>query len=153
MAFVISNKIACKLTALPTGVSERIMTMRVQTMNECYIRKHTLMKKKKLFYQSLVDVVDKVPKEDKPLSLEDFNTGVCKDHVTYEGVMGKFGKGSKNSNGDLLLSFCSQRSLCITNTYFYQPENNYFTWKHPRSNHLHLLDYILTRNRSLSKIL
>lgn len=108
---------------------------------------------KEAFYQSLVDVVDKVPKEDKPLSLEDFNTRVCKDHVTYEGVMGKFGKGCKNSNGDLLLSFCSQRSLCITNTYFYQPENNFFTWKHPRSNHLHLLDYILTRNRSLSKIL
>lgn len=37
MAFAISNKIASKLTALPTGVSERIMTMRVQTMNQRYL--------------------------------------------------------------------------------------------------------------------
>ena len=37
VAFAISNKIACKFTALPTGVSERIMTMSVQTMNQCYL--------------------------------------------------------------------------------------------------------------------
>lgn len=54
-----------------------------------------------------MDVVDKVFKEDKFLSFEDFNNGVCKDYVIYEGVMGKFGKGCKNLNGDFLLSFCS----------------------------------------------
>lgn len=65
---------------------------------------------KEAFYKSLTDAVDKVPKGDKLLILGDFNTGVGKDHVTYEDVLGKFAKGNKNSNGDLLLNFCTQRS-------------------------------------------
>ena len=105
------------------------------------------------FYQDLAKIVDDVSEADKLLILGDFNARVGKDHSTYEGVIGKFGKGNKNSNGDLMLNFCTQRGLCITNTFFLQPEKNFFTWMHPRSKHFHLLDYIVTRRADFSDVL
>ena len=108
---------------------------------------------KEVFYQALASVVDHFNVVDKLLILDDFNVQVGKDHTTYSDAIGKFGKGSKNSNGELLLNFCTQGHLCITNTYFSQPYKNYFTWMHPRSKHNHLLDYMVTRKVDLADIL
>ena len=66
--------------------------------------------------------MDHVNVADKLLILSDFNAWVGEDHMTYSDANGKFGKGNKNSNGELLLNFCTQRHLCITNTYFPQPD-------------------------------
>ena len=68
-------------------------------------------------------------------------------------MIGKFGKGNKNSNGELLLNFCTQGHLCITNTYFSQPDKNYFMWVYPRFKHYHLLDYVVTHKADLADIL
>lgn len=46
-----------------------------------------------------------------------------------------------------LLTLCSEHSLVIANTLF-QLKNNYKTsWRHPKSKHWHLLDYIIVRQR------
>ena len=161
VALAIHNQIAKKLPSLPTGTSERIISLRVPVVNQrflCVICVYapTMLysnEDKEAFYQSLGEVVDKVPKEDKLLILGDLNARVGNDYTTYEGVIGKFGKGKKNSNGELLLNFCTQHELSITNTFFFQPEKNYFTWKHPRSRHSHLLDYVVTRKTSMSEVL
>ena len=161
VAFAIHNQIAKKLPSLPTGTSERIISLRVPVVNQrflCVICVYapTMLysnEDKEAFYQSLGEVVDKVPKEDKLLILGDLNARVGNDYTAYEGVIGKFGKGKKNSNGELLLNFCTQHELSITNTFFFQPEKNYFTWKHPRSRHSHLLDYVVTRKTSMSEVL
>ena len=97
--------------------------------------------------------MDHINVADKLLILGDFNAQVRKDHTAYRDVIGKFGKGNKNSNGELLLHFCTQRHLCITNTYFSQPDKNYFMWMHPRSKHYHLLDCMVTCKVDLATIL
>ena len=43
--------------------------------------------------------------------LGDFNAWARKDHTTYSDAIGKFGKGNNNSNGELLLNFCTQTSV------------------------------------------
>ena len=106
---------------------------------------------KESFYQA--HVVLKVPREDKLLILGDFNARVGTDWETHTDIIGKFGKKKKNSNGELLLNVCAQLELSITNTFFYQPDKNYFTWKHPRSGHYHLLDYAITRKSDLADVL
>ena len=108
---------------------------------------------KEAFYDELCRVVNTVPTSDKLLILSDFNARVGSDYKTYESVVGKFGKGGVNSNGALLLSFCAQRDLCITNTYFNQPNHHYFSWMHPRSKHFHLLEYIIVRKQQLRRCL
>merc|ERR1712237_63648 len=111
------------------------------------------VEEKEHFYQELTKVVDKVPTADKLVILGDCNARVGKDHTTYEGVIGKFGKGKKNQNGDLLLNFCTEHDLSITDTFFLQPDKNYYTWMHPRSKHFHLLDYVTVRKENLTDIL
>ena len=51
------------------------------------------------------------------------------------------------------MNFYAQQELRINNTFFYQPDKNYFTWKHPRSGHYHLLDYVITRKADLADVL
>ena len=161
VAFAINNKIASGLQKLPSGVSERIMSLRVPIGKErhaslicVYAPTMTYpVEEKEHFYQELTKVVDKVPTADKLIILGDFNARVGKDHTTYEGVIGKFGKGKKNQNGDLLLNFCTEHDLSITNTFFLQPDKNYYTWMHPRSKHFHLLDYVTVRKENLTDVL
>ena len=148
VAFAVHNTIAKRLASLPTVVSPRLMSMRVPieegrylTLVNVYATTMTYsVEEKETFYQELT-----VPREDKLLILGDFNARVGMDRQTYKSISGKFGKKTKNFNGELLLNFCAQLELSITNTFFYQPDKNHFTWKHPCSGPYHLLDYAITR--------
>ena len=161
VAFAIKNDIASKLPSMPKGVTERIMTLRLPIGKERFLTLINVYaptmtypdEDKEAFYRLLSTTIDKVPTADKLIVLGDFNARVGKDFSTYKGVLGKHSKGNKNSNGDLLLSLCTQKDLCITNTFFDQPDKNFFSWMHPRSKHWHLLDYILTRREDLPEIL
>ena len=112
---------------------------------------------KELFYQQLNSTIREVPAVDKMIILGDFKVGdfnarVGDDHRLLPEVLGKHGKGRANSNGELLLTMCTELQLAITNTYFEMPDKWYFTWQHPRSGHPHLLDYIITRRHDLKDI-
>ncbi|KAG6931029.1 craniofacial development protein 2, partial [Chelydra serpentina] len=58
-----------------------------------------------------------------------------------------------SSNGILLLTKCAEDELIITNTLFRQKEKFKTSWRHPRSKHWHLLDYIIVRARDRSDVL
>jgi hypothetical protein len=66
---------------------------------------------KEAHYQQLSTLVEEVPDSDKLIILGDFNARVGTDDHVYSSVLGKFGKGQKNSNGQLLLNFCAQQDL------------------------------------------
>ncbi|WP_419586331.1 hypothetical protein, partial [Thiolapillus sp.] len=53
----------------------------------------------------------------------------------------------------MLLEFCSEHQLVITNTLFQQKDRFKATWRHPRSKHWHLLDYVLTRQHDTRDVL
>ena len=60
-------------------------------------------------------------------------------------LTGSEGVGKCNRNGLLLLRKCAEHDLLITNTVFKLPNRNKTSWMHPRSNHWHLIDYVIVQ--------
>lgn len=71
-------------------------------------------------YQALDETLHRIPKSDKVLLLEDFNTRVGQNYRIWSGVLGRHGIGRENENGMRLLTLCSEHNLTITNTIFQQ---------------------------------
>lgn len=157
VALAISNAIASKLTEDPKPVSDRMITLRLPLSNSRYctiisVYAPTMTNHPdniSQFYNQLDAVLKGVPKEDKILLLGDFNARVGQDDSTWNKVLGQFGTGKSNSNGELLLSICTEHQLVITNTCFQHKPAHKHSWMHPRSKHWHLIDFIITRQRDL----
>ena len=107
---------------------------------------------KEEFYSDLRQALIKVPKDDRLLVAGVLNARVGCEADKWPGVIGPHGTGKCNSNGELLLSLCSEFNLVITNTFFRHKEHHKNTWMHPHSKQWHLLDYIITRRNDLSEV-
>jgi len=161
VGFMVKNTIASKLETLPTGHSDRIMSMRMPLSNDQHVTLFSIYSptlqadqaEKDKFYSELRTLVKNAPSEDKILILGDFNARVGQDSEAWKGVLGKHGVGKCNDNGRLLLELCSELQLVITNTIFQQKDSHKTTWMHPRSKHWHLIDYVLVRKRDLKDVL
>ena len=159
--FMVRNSIASKLDRLPTGHSDRIMSMRLllegkQHLTLFSVYAPTLLADpadKDIFYSDLRRLLNNTPEDDKVLILGDFNARAGKDCQAWQGVLGRHGVGNCNDNGRLLLDLCAGHQLVITNSIFQEKDRLKTTWMHPRSKHWHLLDYVLVRKRDLRHVL
>ena len=61
-------------------------------------------------------------------------------------------KGACNSNGELLLSFCAEQQMTVSNTLFQMPDKWFYSWQHPRSKRYHLPEYVLVRQSDIQDI-
>ena len=153
VGFAIKTELVGKLSGLPKGINDRLMTLRLPlsgnkhaTIVSAYAPTMTNPDEvKDKFYDDLDNVISATPRTDKLILLGDFNARVGTDHQTWEGVIGPEGVGKCNSNGLLLLRKCAEHDLLITNTVFRLPNSNKTSWMHPRSKHWHLIDYVIVR--------
>ncbi|XP_047104846.1 uncharacterized protein LOC124743724 [Schistocerca piceifrons] len=161
VGFAIRDKLACPLTELLKGISDRIITLRLHLASKKYLHLINVYaptlpspdEEKNKFYQDLRHVLRDIPSADKLLLLGDFNARVGNDFSAWNGVLGRQGIGKCNSNGLDLLTLCAEFELCLTNTYFRLPEKYKTTWMHPRSKHWHLLDYVIVWKKDLGDVL
>ena len=82
-------------------------------------------------------------------------------HQLYPSVIGKYGKGQTNNNGQQLIEMCSRNELYITNTFFDHKIAHRTTWTCPervqdhkdkdgnirRNPYRNQIDYIMTRTQ------
>jgi hypothetical protein len=155
VGFAIRREIVANLTEMPKPVTDRIMTMRIPlakdgnaTLISVYAPTMTNPDEaKENFYNQLRSTLQATPCTDKLILMGDFNARIGQDYENWPTVMGRYGVGKCNTNGELLLALCSEFGLLLTNTVFKQKEEHKTTWMHPRSKHWHLIDYIITRQR------
>ena len=155
VAFAIRSSLLKSCDQNPVGLSARLMKFRMPLANSryatlfsCYAP--TLMsdeQDKNEFYNHLDEELRRVPVSDKLIVLGDFNARVGRDNLAWSGVMGNHGMGNVNPNGHRLLALCAQNELFIANTAFQLRDIYKGTWTHPRSKHVHMIDYCITRQR------
>ena len=159
VAFAVKTFIAVGLEELPSGVCDRIVTMRLPLLKGRFVTLVNVYaptmdsseEDKVSFYLSLHVVVQKVPPADKIIILGDFNARVGRDFETWT-VLGRHGVGKCNSNALRLLQFCSEMGFYIGNTMFRQKDKFKTTWIHPESKQWHLIDIVLVRKRDMRDI-
>ncbi|XP_033121126.1 craniofacial development protein 2-like [Anneissia japonica] len=71
-------------------------------------------------------------------------------------VLGKFGIGEKNEEGDMIIDFCLRNNLSIMNSYFAHQESHQYTWYRYNSrigkyDQKSQIDFILTNIKSIRK--
>ena len=149
--FMVKNPIVTKLSSPLTGQSDRIISMPLPLRDQQFttffsVYGPTLQADpadKDKFYSNLRSLLQNVSSNDKLFVLGDFNARVGRDSNAWKGVLGKHGLGNCNNNGHLILEFCAEQLLSITNTVFKRKDTLKTTWMNPRSKHCHLIDYIL----------
>ena len=55
---------------------------------------------------------------DLVMCLGDFNGHDGRHYDGFDGVHGEYGVGQRNLEGRMLLEFCLQKELCVSNTWF-----------------------------------
>ena len=94
------------------------------------------------FYEDLQDLWELTPKKDVFFIIGDWKAKVGSQETP--GVIGKFGLGIWNEAGQrLLIEFCQENALVITNTLFQQHKRRLYTWTSPDGQHRNQIDYIL----------
>ena len=142
-----------RCTSEPSGHSDRIVSKRLPLKNNQYATLFSVytptlqaeLAEKDKFYSELRSLPQGTPTDVKLLVLGDFNARVGQDAVTWKGILGRHSVGNCNDHGRLLLEFCMEQQLVITNTIFQQKDSLKTTWMHSRSKHWHLIDYVLAR--------
>ena len=116
VGFAIANKLVKQLPMLPTGISERLITLRISigktryaTIISAYAPTMTNPDQtKEEFYEQLGQTLQKIPPTDKVIILGDFNARVGDDFTYWPIALGKFGRDKSNLNREKLLSICTQ---------------------------------------------
>ncbi|XP_063389200.1 uncharacterized protein LOC134674985 [Cydia fagiglandana] len=67
-------------------------------------------------------------------------------------TVGKFGLGTRNERGEMLLDFCAENQLTVMNTWFQQHPRRLYTWTSPNGLYRNQIDFILISQRWRSSI-
>ena len=159
VGFAVRNSLLSSVEPPQKG-TPRILSLRLSTssghVNILSIYAPTLsstVETKDTFYEALETTIREIPTTEQVYLLGDFNARVGTDQEAWPRNIGHFGVGKLNDNGQQLLEICSYHDLCITNTFFATKPQHRNSWRHPRSNHWHQLDLVITRRRSLNCVL
>ena len=134
-------------------ISDRIMLLRLQAtpVNMLVIQVYAPCEdeeddKKDKFYEMLDQVIaDNRKGRECLIVMGDFNGKVGENKE--EDIVGPFGLGSRNENGQYVVDFCTRHKLHVTNTWFQQKISAQHTWVSPDGVTKNQIDYVLVDKR------
>jgi len=95
------------------------------------------------FWEGLEDLVRSVPIGERLFIGGDLNGHVGTSNTGFEGVHGGFGYGSRNQEGEDILSFALAYDMIVANTLFRKRESHLVTFS--SGQHSSQIDFVLSR--------
>ncbi|VDI48062.1 blast:Craniofacial development protein 2 [Mytilus galloprovincialis] len=152
--YIIMNKQTAKSLIEYNPVNERIIRARFHakkgkvTFIQCYAPTNEAEEEVKTeFYNTLQAEIRKVPTHDLTIVMGDLNAKVGNDNTGNERVMGKYGCGQMNENGELLVDFCGINNLVIGGTIFPHKDIHKLTWNSPNGRDKNQIDHIMINGK------
>ena len=108
------------------------------------------MEEKNDFWQDLVGLIESVLKQERIVLSEDLNGHVREGNIGYEEVMGRYGAGTSNKEGLMVVDFHKRMDLAVVNTYFKKKDKNRVTYKSCKKSIQ--VDYVMCGRRNLKKM-
>ena len=104
------------------------------------------------FYEDLERTFDRTPADSDKIIMGDLNGHVGNTEI--EDVVGHFGIGEKNMEGELIIDFCRRNNLTVMNTFFKHQESHIYTWyRYNYQTNTHdqksQIDFILSNNEKI----
>ncbi|KAK3878870.1 hypothetical protein Pcinc_016500 [Petrolisthes cinctipes] len=84
---------------------------------------------KEEFREKMSDRISEVSRGDIVIVAGDMNVYIGRDNGGYEEVMGGYGIGQRNEEGEQMLQLCQKHNLRIWNTWFMKREEHLITFK------------------------
>ena len=104
------------------------------------------------FYNQLQNTVSSCNRNDMIVVMGDLNAKVGNNNTNREDVMGKFGVGVMNDNGERLCDFCNANGFIITGTIFPYKDIHKLTWKSPDGRTVNQIDRVLVNGNIRASI-
>ena len=104
------------------------------------------------FYNPLRDTVSSCNRNDMIVVMGDLNAKVGNNYTNREEVMGKFGVGVINDNGEMLCDFCSANGFIINGTIFPHKDIHKLTRRSPDGRTVNQIDHVLVNGNMQTSI-
>ena len=100
------------------------------------------MEEKNDFWEDLDGLIESTSKEERIVLGADLNKHVGKGNIGDEEIMGRYGAGTRNKEGSMVVDFGKRMDLAIVNTYFKKDEHRVTYKSRGKSTQV---DYVICR--------
>ena len=138
-------------------VSDRLMAMKLEVKRfilnivSAYAPQvNNSMEEKNDFWEDLDGLIESVSKEERIVLGADLNGHVGEGNIGDEEIMGRYGAGTRNREGSMVVKFAKRMDLEIVNTYFKNKDEHRVTYKSGEKSTQ--VDYVMCRRRNLKEM-
>ena len=142
-------------------VSDRLMAMKLEVngsilniVSAYAPQVNNSMVDKNDFWEDLDGLIESMSKEERIVLGADLNGHVGEGNIGDEEIMGRYGAGTRNKEGSMVMDFEKRMDLAIVNTYFKKKEEHRGTQRmtYKSGGKSTQVDYVMCRRRNLKEM-
>ena len=138
-------------------VSDRLMAMKLEVngsilniVSAYAPQVNYSMEEKNDFWEDLDGLIESISKEERIVLGADLNGHVGEGNIGDGEIMGRYGAGTRNKEGSMVVDFGKRMDLAIVNTYFKKKDEHRVTYKSGGKSTQ--VDYVMCRRRNLKEM-
>ena len=143
------KRVLDRLMAMKLDVKESILNI-VNIVSTYAPQVNNSMEEKNEFWEDLDGLIESISTEERIALGADLNGHVGKGNVGDEEIMGRYGAGTRNKEGSMVVDFGKRMDLAIVNTYFKKKDEHRVTYKSGGKSTQ--VDYVMCRRRNLKEM-